>query len=165
MVKAVAEEGKPYFFDEGVFLAQLVSVEERRVTYRLRAHHAAVKNGKGNVGDEAFFDQWRWTWELLQGAQAGSRIDVDTDPKIVLEGDSLARDQYEALIGRALELGEQIDTDVVLGAKARLRIVHRDPVARHDGTTGYYTDVTEVLPAQGDEVETPSPWADDAAPF
>lgn len=151
MAKATAEQGKPYFYDEGEYLAILREVEEKHVDFTYKSHHKAVQNGKARVGDQGGFDQWIWKWELLEGEQAGRTMDVTTEPKVELTGWSPAKSAYEALVGSPIELGQEIDTDLVVGLKARLVLTHLDPRTQGDRTY-YETKVTDVLPARdGDE--------------
>jgi len=147
MPKSTVEQGRLYFYEEGEFLAILKSVEEKTVEYTAKPHHQAVKKGNARVGDTLSFDQWVWTWELLEGEHGSMEIEFKTDPKIELARRGLALQAWEALTGEPLELGQDVDTDVVVGGKARLVIVHADPETGRDGQTYYRANVGEVLPA------------------
>ncbi len=134
------------------------------MTYKER--HKAVQNGKARVGDKGSFDQWIWTWELLEGERAGSTIDLKTPPKIEL-GDfySAARVAYEALLGQPIEIGEEVDTDLVVGLKARVVIGHLDPETRGDRTY-YNSAIKDILPVRDGDADVSSPWDNsDEPPF
>lgn len=152
MPKATTEQGQPYFFEEGEFLAILRSVEERHVDFIYKSHHKAVIKGKAKAGDKSSFDNWEWEFELLEGDREGQTITLTTDPKVELEGYSPARVAYEALQGEALELGQEIDTDLVVGCKARVVLKHEDPKPSGDRTY-YNTVIADVLPAHDSQVD------------
>jgi|GEM_PF-5390719 len=150
MPKGTAEQGRTYWQDEGTFPALLKSCEEEVIKYQLKSNHAKVKRGEASVGEWDEFSRWNWTWELLEGDHEATEIVVRTRPSIEIEGKSLAREAYEALSGQQFELGQDYDTDLVVGLKARLVLAHKPP--RVDGDRTFYdTEVTEVLPALDEE--------------
>jgi len=146
MPKATVKRGRLYFYEEGEFTAILRSVEENTVEYTAKSHHQAVKKGEARVGDTLSFDQWIWTWDLLSGDHGSTEIEFKTNPGIEIARRTLGLQAWEALTGEPLELGQDIDTDVIVGGKARLVIVHEDPETGRDGNTYYRSRVGEVLP-------------------
>ena len=165
MPKAEVKQGSAYFHEEGEFLAILRGVEDRRVLFTYKSHHKAVQRGTVNVGDEGEIHRWKWTWELLDGPNAGSEIALETDPSIELEGYSPARVAYEALQGEPVQLGQDIDTDLVVGLKARVVLKHMDPRVSGDRTF-YDTKVVDVFPAKDGDQDVESPWnGGDEPPF
>jgi hypothetical protein len=164
MPKATVEQGSAYFLPEGEFVAILRSVEDRITKFTYKSHHKAVQSGRQNAGDEGQIHRWKWTFELLSGEKTGSDVVLETDPSIELEGFSPARMAYEALQGEPLELGQDIDTDLVVGMKARLVLKHMPP--REAGDRVFYdTKVTDVLPAKDGDESAASPWDGDEPPF
>lgn len=146
MPKARVEEGSEYFFEEGTFQARMILCKEEHVDFIYKSTHKAVLKGTAKVGEKSSFDKWNWTWELLEGPQRGQTITVDTDPGVSLKGTSLARELYTALLGRDVELDEDIDTDKVEGLRAQIVLTHVEPEPRRDGTGFYYnTRVTDAF--------------------
>lgn len=153
MPKAPVTQGSAYFLEEGEYLALLRNVEERRTEFTYKSHHKAVQRGTKRVGDTGEVHLWQWTWELLQGPNAGAEVTMETQPTIELEGWSPGRVAYEALMGEPLVLGQDVDTDLVVGLKARIVLTHQAPRQAGDRTF-YDTKVTDVLPARdGDEAD------------
>lgn len=153
MARATVQQGSKYFFEEGEFLAILREVEEKHVDFTYKSHHKAVQNGKAKAGDPGSFDHWIWKFDLLQGERAGQEITLETDPSVELEGYSMARVAYEALQGEPLELGQDIDTDLVVGMRARLVISHM-PERQSGDRVFYDSKITDLLPVRdGDDVE------------
>ena len=151
MPKAEVTQGSAYFLEEGEYLAVLRDVEDRRTPFTYKSHHKAVQRGQKRVGEEGEVHRWKWAWELLEGPNAGAEVILETDPSIELEGWSPARVAYEALQGEALSLGQDVDTDLVVGLKARVVLTHQAPRQAGDRTF-YDTKITDILPAKdGDE--------------
>jgi hypothetical protein len=160
MPKASVEQGSPYYFEEGEYAAILLSVKENHVEFTYKSHHKAVQNGKARVGDKGAFDNWLWEFKLLEGNRAGETITLTTDPKVELEGWSPARVAYEALLGQPLELGQDVDTDLVCGLRARVVIANLEPETRGDRTY-YNSRVTDVLPAKDGDDSIDEPDSDE----
>ena len=151
MAKATVAKGSEYFFEEGQFVARLDEVTEKHVEFTYKAHHKAVQRKPELLGTKSSFDNWEWLWTLLEGPQEGQTITLTTDPKVELEGFSPAKVAFEALQGEPLELDQDIDTDMVVGLKARIVLTHMEADTRGDRTY-YNTRVTDVLPLRdGDE--------------
>ena len=160
MPKAEDVQGSAYYHEDGEFAATLVSVEERHVEFTYKSHHKAVQSGKARVGETGAFDNWEWTFKLLEGARAGETIVLTTDPKIELEGWSPARVAYEALLGEPVEIGQAVDTDLVCGLRCRIVLTHMEPETRGDRTY-YNTRVTDVLPARDGDPEGGDEYGDE----
>lgn len=162
MPKTEVTQGSAYHLEEGDFLALLREVEDRRVPFTYKSHHKAVQRGDKRAGEEGEVHKWKWVWELLEGPNAGAEVPMETQPTIELEGWSPGRVAYEALIGEPLLLGQDIDTDLVVGGKARIVLTHQAP-RNADGRTFYDTRITDILPAKdGDESRQ---YQEDEPPF
>lgn len=149
MVKARVEEESEYRYEEGWVKARLASVVEREVTFKYKAYHKAVKDGEAKVGEEGSFTQWRWNFTFGDGG----KIHQDTRNRITTREDDQARRFYEAFLGRPLEIGEEIDTDVIEGLEAWIFISHDDPRDNADGTKSYYCSVTDAKALDADTSE------------
>lgn len=162
MPKAPVTQGSAYRFEEGEFLALLRSVEERRTPFTYKSHHKAVQRGDKRAGEEGEVHRWVWTWDLLEGPNAGGEVTMETEPTIELEGWSPGRMAFEALQGEPLQLGQDVDTDLIVGLKGRIVLAHQPPRQVGDRTF-YDTKVTDILPRRdGDEANQ---YQDDEPPF
>lgn len=166
MPKATVVEESEYYFEEGWYDAQLVSVAERTIEFTLKPHHAAVKNGKGRVGETSSFENWRWTFDVKGGPRPGfDTIDVDTDPKVTTRADDRVRIIYAALRDEDLEVGAGIDTDLLEGLSCQVYIRHDEPSPKKDGTLGYYCRATDFAPSGTHEVGAGGASYDEEPPF
>lgn len=141
MVKSTVSE-ETWRHEEGWQTARLESVVEERVKFIYKEHHAAVREGNAKAGDEGGFTKWRWNFTLTSSAYQGDRIRVDTDPRITTQDGDLARIFYEAFKGRALELGEEIDTDLIEGRQAEVLIAH--DMATFDRTGKKFSTISDA---------------------
>lgn len=158
MPKSTVEEDSPYPIPENVLLP-----------LQLQSCEAVTVNYTNKKGDPASFHKWEWTFLVGDGEYAGLTIRGNTEPKVTNASEAsfqpLARPLVEALLGRSLELGEEVDTDLLVGLKCQGTVKHLEPRARKNGDGFWFNvEVDEVFPAYGDNV-TAGAVAADAPPF
>lgn len=88
-----------------------------------------------------------WAFEI---ASRGGSIVVKTSSSTSFGVKSKARTWVEALLGRALQPGESVSTDDLLGARCLLVLGQRQ---RDDGSV--FNTIEQVLPATDEEVVEP----------
>lgn len=164
MPKAAVTEESPYYHEEGWGDFDLKSVEEREVEYTLKAHHKAVKDGKARIGEKASFVQWSWTFVGRSAGINGDEFEVGTDPKVTTREGDKARLIAEAILGRPLDVGAGVDTDVFEGMSLQAYIKHRPPVEKKDGNMGYYSTLSDFAP-KGTHDTDAGPVFSDEPPF
>lgn len=162
MPKGTVSEESEYRYEEGWYRARLESVVEREVEFTYKADSPVVKRGDARPGQQGSFLQWRWTVKFTTGEHTGDTISADTDPKISTRADSLARILYEAFLGRALEVGESVDTDLIEGLHAEVLVSQDPPRMKRDGTKGYYCSIADARAIGGSVGSDPF---DDEPPF
>lgn len=122
------------------------------------------------LGQSGTFVKWEWEFAVPEGSYAGLTVRGNTEPRITsndqASGDlALARPWVEALLGRALELGEEVDTDDLIGLPAQGTVRHLDPRVKKDGEGFWFNvELDELFPAgMGDRTNYPTaaadPWA------
>jgi len=122
------------------------------------------------MGQSGTFRKWEWEFVIPEGDYAGLNVRGNTEPRITsndqASGDlALARPWVEALLGRALDLGEEVDTDDLIGLPAQGTVRHLDPRAKKDGEGFWFNvELDELFPAgMGDRTNYPTasadPWA------
>lgn len=126
---------------------QAVTVETVEFTY---------KQGP-NAGKPGSFLKWQWDFMVYDGEYAGTTFRASTEPKITNATESdflpLARPLVEALKGRALEVGEEVDTDDLIGAKGLATVKHLPPRPRKSGEGNWYNvELNELFPSYPDHV-------------
>jgi hypothetical protein len=164
MAKATVVEESEYHFEEGWLRARLESVVETKVEFEYKAHHAAVKNGTARVGQKATFDKWRWNFKITAGDSSGDTINVDSDAKVSTRADSVAKVLYESLQGAPVEVGQDVDTDLVEGLVCEVLVAHQAPQKKKDGTLGYYCTIVDARATAADANDSADPWANDSEP-
>lgn len=151
MPKATVKEESEYPLPaETVFPARLDKVVEKTVEFTYKAHHAAVKNGRAKVGETGGFTKWQWEFAITDGPYAGMKAWGDTDGKLTNREDDRVRQWSETLLGRELGIGDELDTDLLVGLPCSITVRHDEPVPRRDGTGNFYPcPVDEVFPTDG----------------
>lgn len=146
----VVEESEYPLPSEVMFPARLEKVELIERTFEYKPHHAAVKAGRAKVGETGSFSKWSWEFKITDGDYANLHAYGDTDAKVTNRADDTVRQWAETLLGRELGVGEELDTDLLIGLPCVLTVRHDDPIPRRDGTGNYYPcPVDEVFPAGG----------------
>lgn len=151
MPKATVREESEYPLpDQTVFPARLDKVTEKTITFTYKPTHAAVTSGRAKAGDEGSFTKWQWEFAITDGDYAGMTAYGDTPGKLTNREDDVVRQWSETLLGRELQIGEELDTDLLIGLPCSVTVRHEAPVPRRDGTGNFYPcPVDEVFPADG----------------
>jgi len=145
MPKAVKKEATMYRFDEDVlYPCELSSVEEKRIPYR-------IKNGP-KAGQQSEFVKWEWQFKIVAGESEGLTIYGDTNAEYTNDENDRVRAWAETLLGREMEIGEELDTDLLLGLPCMVTVKHDTPREKRDGTMFYPCPVAEVFPRNGSGV-------------
>lgn len=113
--------------------AMLQSVEEREVKYK--------KDGK----DKSFM-KWEWVFEITEGEYAGLHAYGETESYLSTHPDNKVRQWGEVLRDAPFEVGEGIDTDLLLGLPCVITVRHDPPRPKKDGTNFYPCPVDQVFP-------------------
>lgn len=136
------------------------------------------KTGK-NVGTKKVFVKWEWSFQVVGGEYEGLTVRGNTEPKITELLDQqgslkLAKPFIEALLNRTIELGEEIDTDDLIGLQCQGTVSHIDPRPKKDGQGSWFNvEIEELYPASfgpgspgavtGPSGRTADPWAGEGA--
>lgn len=127
------------------------------------------RQGK-RAGEKGSFLKWEWEFRVVDGAYAGVNFRGSTEPKITnaTETDFLppALPIVEALLGRSLQVGEEIDTDDLVGLKAQASVRHQKPSPRKNGDGFWYNvELNEIFPAEASSANGASPVPAGADPW
>ena len=148
MPKSVVAEDSPYPIPTDTLVpAELVGCESVVVEYTKK---------DGSAGS---FPKWEWTFRVNDGEYAGVEVRGSTEPKVTSASEAaflpLARPYVEALLARAIQVGEEIDTDDLIGLPCQLTVRHQDPRPRKNGEGFWFNvEVEEVFP-YGAMTQTP----------
>lgn len=141
MPKATAREEDPYIIPEGVPLnLELQSVEYFSTPYT---------DKKGNPRT---FEKWNWTFQIVGGEYSGLTVKGASEPKVTNLTEptgslALAKPWIEALLGREIALGEEVDTDDYIGLTAVGTVKHLEPRAKKEGDGFWYNvELDELFP-------------------
>jgi hypothetical protein len=133
-----------YPLPEGqTFDGQLVKCEEVEVPFTYR---------KGDkAGQKGSFKKWEWTLVVTTGEFMNIEVRGSTEPRITDATDSefqpLAKPDVEAFLARSIGIGEEIDTDELIGLWCKFSVRHQEPRARKGGDGFWYNvEVDEVFP-------------------
>lgn len=113
--------------------AILVSVEEREIKYK--------RDGKDKK-----FVKWEWEFEITEGEYAGLHAYGESENYLSTHPDNKVRQWGEVLRDQPFEVGEGIDTDLLLGLPCVLTIRHDPPRPKKDGSNFYPCPVDQVFP-------------------
>jgi hypothetical protein len=117
------------------------------------------------LGQNGTFVKWEWELVVTSGEYAGLNVRGNTEPRITsndqASGDlALARPWVEALLGRSLELGEEVDTDDLIGLPGQGTVRHLEPRIKKEGGFWFNCELDELFPAgMGDRANFPTPVA------
>jgi hypothetical protein len=142
MPKASVTEDSPYPIPADVVLnADLTACEQVAIEYTKKD------------GSPATFVKWEWTFRVTDGEYAGFEVRGNTEPKVTNATEasgslSLALPYVEALLGRSIGLGEDVDTDDLIGLPVKLTVRHLEPRPRKNGDGFWFNvEVDEIYPA------------------
>lgn len=145
MVKSTVRNDEPYPIPLDTLVPiTLLSVEEVEVPFTYRQGPKA--------GTSSSFKKWEWNTQVHDGEYAGIDVRGSSEPKITnAESQSgllpLALPFVEAFLGRSLELGEEVDTDLLVGLYAQATVKHLEPRAKRDGDGFWFNiEVDEIFP-------------------
>jgi hypothetical protein len=146
MPKSTVQDESPYPVPLDTLVPlKLESVEFVKIDY-------ITKSGP-NAGKPGVFTKWEWTFSVHDGEYAGLTIRGNSEPKITSQDEPsgnlhLARPWVEALLGRPLDLGEEIDTDDLIGLPAVGTVLHAPPRPKKDGNGNWFNvELDELFPA------------------
>ena len=145
MPKATKVEQDEYMFPSDVYFpAVLVAVDEKEIVF-------FKKDKAGNrTNEQSSFLKWQWSFEMVDGPYSGLTGYGETTAEYTNREDNLVRQWGETLLGRELDLGEEMDTDKLIGLPCMISFKHEEPRPKKDGTLYYGSPVEEVLPRTGD---------------
>lgn len=146
------EESEYKFPEDEYFPAVLNGVKEKKIEFRKkdRDTKAPLFNDDGTPAMDSFY-KWVWQFEITEGDYQGEYGYAETRAEYTTREDDQVRQFSEALLGRELEVGEELDTDAMLnGLPCMIAFKHGEPRPKKDGTSFYPCDVTEVLPRGGE---------------
>lgn len=145
MPKSTVQADSPYPIPEDTLVpVTLVSVQEVDVKF-------TYKQGP-KAGTASSFAKWEWNLIVSDGEFANVEIRGSSEPKITNASVAsgilpLALPYVEAFLGRGLELGEEVDTDHLVGLSAQITVKHQEPRPRRDGDGFWFNvEVEEIFP-------------------
>jgi hypothetical protein len=128
-----------------------------------------IKKGPRS-GQPGTFTKWEWDFSVTDGEYAGLQVRGNTEPKVTSQDDQggnlhLARPWVEALLNRTLELGEEIDTDDLVGLTGIGTVEHLPPRPKKDGGGNWFNvELDELFPAGSMGIPAPATaWAGSSA--
>jgi hypothetical protein len=100
------------------------------------------------------FTKWDWTFEITgpggaSGEHAGfegQEVHGETWPRITTQDEDTARNWFETLSGRQVDIGEDVDTDTVIGVPCLILLRHGETYTSRDGREFTRVEVEDVLP-------------------
>lgn len=166
MVQSTVKEQDEYLFEEGVaYEAVLKSVDSRKIEFVYKDSSPAVKAGRAKAGEKGEFEQWRWTFKVTKDDGSTWDVNADTQPGLTSREGDRARTFAETLLKRQFGVGEDFDSDSVVGLPCALTFEHRDPVKKKNGDMGFYCEVLDILPAGSGGAPMRSSIFDEEPPF
>jgi hypothetical protein len=132
--------------EQTVFDGQLLSCEQVDVPF-------TYKRGD-KAGQQGHFSKWEWTFAVTTPGYDDLEVKIGTEPRITDASESdflpLAKPVVEALLGRAIAVGEEVDTDDLLALPCRFTVRHEPPRARKQGDGFWYNVAVDEVFAAGD---------------
>ena len=151
MPKTKMKEEDEYALPENeYFPAVLTEVSEKEIKFFKKD-----KNGV-KTNEESSFTKWVWEFKINDGDYSGMRAWGETQDRLTNREDNLVRQWAEALLGQEIQVGDEFDTDAVIGLPCMISVRHADPVAKKNGQGNFYgCPVAEVLPMGDIDDEPP----------
>lgn len=127
-----------------LFPAELIAVTVRTIKF--------VHKKGDKVGMEDSFDLWVWEFRITGGDFEGLKAKGETESELTTLTEARGRSKpvrpwAETLLGRTMEVGEELNTDDLLALPCQITVVHEEPRAKADGGFFYSCPVDDVLPA------------------
>ncbi len=153
MPKVIKQAENEYKFpDDIAYSCKLIDVVEREIAYFKRNEHGERTNTQDT------FKKWEWHFEVQEGPYMGQILYGETRPEYTTREDNKVRQWSEALLNRELAVGEELDTDTLLGRQCVVSVRHDPPRPKKDGGMFYPTAVDEVVPKSGSLLTTQPPF-------
>ncbi|GAB3863277.1 hypothetical protein GCM10028801_30520 [Nocardioides maradonensis] len=96
------------------------------------------------TGKDYSFDKWIWEFKIIDGPYAGLRAWAETEDRLTTHPDNKVRQYAEALLGAEFEIGQDLDTDDLLGMPCEIVLDH---VVEEGKDRNYYKcPVAQVWP-------------------
>lgn len=145
MPSSTMKEKSEYALPEDIpFPGILKAVEEKAYPYKSK------KDGSDQV-----FKKWVWEFQITEGEFAPLRAWGETEPELTTHPDNLVRQWGETLRDKQFEIGEDINTDDLLGLPCLFTVRHEEPRPKKDGSGNFYgcrvADVFPIDALQSDE--------------
>lgn len=120
------------------FVAELTSLEKKTIEWKDRA-----------TGQDRSADIIEWYFKVVDGDYKGQKVKGSCDLDMSSHPKNKLRNWSEALLGRAIEVGEQLDLEILAGRRAVIEVWHR-PDKKDPHKT--WTEVVEVMEVPDDEI-------------
>ena len=161
MPQAIMETESEYPVPAGVPLPAVLQ------EVKVRTIHFKKKDQYGNkTTEDDSFDKWVWEFKITSGDYAGIKVYGETQDRLTTREDNLVRIWAEQLLGKTIEVGEGLDTDLLLGLACIIECKHDESRDKRDGGKFYPCPVADVFPASGDYVsDAPATGWGDEPPF
>lgn len=157
MPRATMKEESAYALPaDTLFEGKLNSVTVKTIEYTLKKDRGSKK-----AGEKDSFDIWEWEFEVTDGAYKGTRAWGTTESELNnLEEprgrSKLVRPWAETLLGRQIQIGEDFDTDQIVGLPCKFTVVNEEPVEKKNGDGWFYgCSVDDVFPSSNGLREDP----------
>ena len=145
MPKATMKEEAEYRLPEDtLFPAVLDEVAVRTIEYTLKKDRGTKK-----AGEKDSFDKWVWKFRITDGPFKDDIAYGESEDRLTNREDNVVRQWAETLLGREIEIGEEFDTDSILGLPCQVTVKHEEPREKKDGGMFYGCPVDEVFPVSG----------------
>lgn len=106
-------------------------------------------------GEPDTFTKWTWIFEITEGQFEGERAYIDTRPEFSTHPDNKVRQFAEVLLGREFGVGEDLDTDDLLGLPCIFTVLNfKEPKKDNPAEFYYRCPVDQLFPNQDSE----PPW-------
>lgn len=144
-MKSTVEEASNYPIPEDTLVPlKLESVTQVEIPF-------VYKKGT-RMGQSSIFVKWEWEFICCEGEYAGLNVRGNSEPRFTSNDQpsgmlSLAKPWAEALLGRSMELGEECDTDDLVGLQVQATVRHVEPRAKKDGEGFWFNiELDEMFP-------------------
>lgn len=149
MPKATKTEAVKWRFSpDEYYPCELESVEEVSHDYTNK-----------KTGKPAVFTKWEWKYKIVDGDHEGLTLYGDTPAEYTNDENDKVRAWAETLMGRELDLGEDLDTDLIIGLPCLVSVRNDEARQKKDGTYFYPCPVDEVLPRTTGPSSGGNPWS------
>lgn len=158
MPRATKREESEYQFPEGeYFPCVLAKVDEKEIVFQKKDRKTGQKmfDDNGQPVMSSFY-KWVWFFDVVDGEYRGQTIYGETPAEYTTREDDRVRQWAEALLGRELEVGEELDTDEMLnGLPCFVSVRHGGPREKRDGGYFYPCEVDDVMPRTAGPADAP----------